>query len=98
MNVNEMSCEQVNEEIAQLRPNDREVAILRPRYGTGIITVGLDYCHDSPAAEVLQDEMVVTFDLQQLGEWINSFRLRLHIKTNEAIARAWLQWKKEAAE
>ena len=84
-----MSCEQVNEAIAELRNEYREYRVLVVNVGLVPHKVAPDYCHDWAASGPLLEEMI-----WEQGYQI--FHLKKPLQATEAIARAWLAWKTEA--
>ena len=104
MNVNEMSCAEVNEAIAKLRPAYGDIVAFdaddRP------ILEPPDYCDDWAACGPLLEEMRevdVCVEALMAGRlwrvsscsWRSSFDFVESGDLPEAIARAWLQWKTE---
>ena len=92
MNVNEMSCEQVNEAIAKLRDAHPEL---------GGRPLPRDYCHDwaacGPLLEEIAGDQTLGVGICHYGEWeVEITGATLGGETlPEAVARAWLQWKME---
>ena len=83
MNVNEMSCTEVNEAIAKLRDAHPEL---------GGRPLPRDYFRSWSACGPLLEEM---YAANHGLLWVRTATLSTPL--TEATARAWLQWKMEAA-
>ena len=106
MNVNEMTCEQVNEAIAKLRLEWVDDSAETVRDGWRQINVPLrpfDYCRDwaacGPLLEEIAGDQTLGVGICHYGEWeVEITGATLGGETlPEAVARAWLRWKMEAA-